>query len=232
MKLQQFLEKIVKKYVEFKGIISESKFESENYMELDHHDEIIDEKSIKVKTVENKDEHVFDYGRIPEFAQSHFVFREANAAVKMLNETFERCPALKDSCKISYSSALGNIRLDIDLAFLNIPDSVMAMLDLDYDHRLVISLLIEENRVIESLDENQWTPELLRSLNIKVLQGGRMDSYGCSEYISSRAKKYRDEVYINLKSNNQIPSVLSMFRDRHDANSSSEAVSDYLQLMI
>mmetsp|Transcript_25973 Transcript_25973/g.25555 ORF Transcript_25973/g.25555 Transcript_25973/m.25555 type:complete len:468 (-) Transcript_25973:1237-2640(-) len=222
MLLSKFLDKIINKYSEYKEFASDNEFGSDTEMDLDYHDEIIEAENERlVKTAQRTGKADNSFQGLPVFAQNHFIFREAAEAIGLLNDTFNSCPDLRHSCKITNNSVLSNIRLEIDLAFLDIPDSVMVMLELTYESPLVISITINDNRIIQTLDEIQWTPALLGSLNFEVLQGGSMESYGCKEYILGRVRKYRDDVYNAMKSKGG-NSGLSLSRENSIENAKSK----------
>mmetsp|Transcript_11550 Transcript_11550/g.11608 ORF Transcript_11550/g.11608 Transcript_11550/m.11608 type:complete len:126 (-) Transcript_11550:2170-2547(-) len=125
-------------------------------MDIDYRQEII--RANQVEEIKNaqrfgKSDHTME--GIAEYAEKHFVFQEAQRAVELLESTFQRCPQLRHSCKIYNYPSLCNIRIELDLAFLDISDSVMNMLGLNYDNPLTISMTISEIKLIQSLEETQ-----------------------------------------------------------------------------
>ena len=106
-----------------------------------------------------------------------------------------------------------NIRLEIDLSFLDISDSSMVMLGLSYDYPLVISLSLSENTILQTSEAVSWTPALLGALQLQILQGGMIESYGCKEYVLGRVNKYKEDVYNLLKKTQDMPSLLTLSRE-------------------
>ena len=55
----------------------------------------------------------------------------------------------------------------------------MTMLGLNFEDLLCINISINENRLMQSQDEVEWTPALVGALTMEVAQAGRIESYGC-----------------------------------------------------
>lgn len=160
--------------------------------------------------------------------QKHFIFREVDEAIELLNMTIQSCSCLEFSCRILNNSVVSNVRIEIDLSFLDISDSAMVMLGLNYDSPLVISISMNEISILQTLDAEEWSPSLMGLLKILVLQGGVADSYGCRDYVTGRVNKYREEVYKLVTAHCGMPPVLSLSREP----SVEGEVNEFLQILL
>lgn len=156
------------------------------------------------------------------FYKDHFIFKEAEEAVKLLNTTLEKCPRLKYSLNIRNNVAFCHVSLEIDLAFLEIPDSVMIMLGLNYDSPLMISCSVTDIRLSQTTMVQEWTPNMLGFIDFDVMQSGISDSYGCKEYILGRAKKFRETMYKMVSDQSGMGNLLSLSRENSQDRSKSQ----------
>ena len=206
--IYDFLGEIFAHYAELKEFSSEDEEETD---EVNYHEEIIE----AIHNERLHQAHITGQ-EIPKTALSfyanHFVYKEAVEAVNLLEETLNRCPRLKYSLEIKNNQAFCNIRLEMDLAFLQIPDSVMVILGLNYDNPLVVSCSMTDIRLSQTTSAIEWTPNLLGFLEFDIMQAGISDSYGCKEYILGRVKKFREMIY----NQNSVGSYLTLSRENSE----------------
>ena len=203
--LSEFFSKIFGHFSELRAFDSE---EEEGSSEDNYHEEIV--QAIHKERIQSGEE-------VPKtvlsFYAQHFVFKEAEEAIALLQQTIKKCPRLNYSANIRHNTAFCNIRIEIDLAFLEIPDSVMVVLGLNYDSPLVVSCSITDIRLSQTTSATEWTPSLLGYLDFDVMQSGIGDSYGCKEYVLGRVKKYRETMYKLVTNQGGIGSYLSLSRE-------------------
>lgn len=201
----EFFGKIFAHFSELQAFSSEEEIGSsdENY-----HEEIVD--AIHKERVQSGEEVP---ARSLGFYASHFLYTEAEEAVRLLEQTLEICPRLKYSVNIRNNKAFCNVRLELDLAFLEIPDSVMVVLGLNYESPLVVSCSVSDIRLSQTTMLSEWTPSLLGYLDFDVMQAGVGDSYGCREYILGRVKKFRETMYNMISSQQGMSSFLALSRE-------------------
>lgn len=197
-------------YTELKEFSSEESSSDENY-----HEQI--KEAILVERMQNSHvtgEKVQISGL--SFYKNHFIYKEAEESIQLLSETMRRCPNLQYSMNIKSNQAFCNIRVEIDLAFLQIPDSVMIMLGLNYESPLVISCSINDIRLSQTLNEQSWTPSMLGFLEFEVLQAGFCESYGCKTYIKGRVQKFRENMYNILTDSQKMGSLAVLSRENSE----------------
>ena len=202
-----YFTEIFAQYTEFKEFSSEEEESEDNYTQQIL-EVIIEDKS---KSLSEPDSGI--PGVSLSFYKNHFVYKEAEEAVRYLAQTIERCPRLKYSLNIRNNQAFCNVRLEIDLAFLEINESVMVMLGLNYENPLVVSCSVSDIRLSQTLLYDEWTPSLLGFLEFEVLQAGFSESYGCRTYIKGRVNKYRENMYNLLNKTNQLGPLSSLSRE-------------------
>jgi ubiquitin-conjugating enzyme E2 Q len=200
---------IFPQYTEFKEFSS-----SEENSEDDYH------QQIQEVIIEDRAKNTFsnqpDPGSSLSFYKKHFIYSEAEESIELLRQTMKENPKLRYSLNIRSNKAFCNVRLEIDLAFLSISESVMVMLGLNYESPLVVSCSISDIRLSQTLNESKWTPSLLGFLEFEVMQSGFSESYGCKTYIKGRVNKFREYNYNLLNKTNELGSYLSLSRENSE----------------
>lgn len=227
-KCLEFLNKIFKQYIDLKDYSSDGEKESS---EENYHDQIVE--AIYVERLQQ----AYSAGeKFPDkalgFYANHFVYKEGEEAVNLLQETINRCPSLRYSLNIRNNKAFCNVRLEIDLAFLEIPDSVMVILGLNYDSPLVVSCSISDIRLSQTTSVEEWNPSLLGYLEFDIMQAGITESYGCKEYILGRVKKFRENMYKLLSNHNNIGSYLTLSRENSEDPSNVQELKNLTKKLV
>lgn len=150
---------------------------------------------------------------IGDIARNHFIFRQADEARQLLHQTISRNPGLMYSCEIDSSPELSYIRIEIDLSFLDISEQSMNMLGFTSDYPLSVSILINEQMILQTLHEVDWTPNILGTMNFEVMQNLNIDSYGCREYVKGRIDKFREMMHRKITEGVNLPSLINISRE-------------------
>jgi ubiquitin-protein ligase len=150
---------------------------------------------------------------IGDIARTHFIFRQADEARQLLSETIASNPGLMYSCNIDSCPELANIRIDIDLSFLDISEQSMNMLGLTFEYPLTVSVLVNEQMILQTFNMQDWTPTMLGIMSFEVLQNSNMDSYGCREYLKGRINKFRELVHRRISEGSNLPPLINLSRE-------------------
>lgn len=221
--VQQVLTKAIEKYESLKsssdqeaGEDEEMEVDAENFSddeEIDYHQEILEQDRVSlIRDAQRTGKKGVSIEGLAKIAESHFLFQQALECRQLLIESFRGSPGLEYSMQISTHYEIALIKLELDLSFLDITEETMNMLGLTFDEPLSINISINENRLLQSIDSREWTPSLLGIMDIECLQGTKMDSFGCKEYIPGRITKFKKAMHEALTESQSMPTFLEMTR--------------------
>ena len=220
----QVLTKAIEKYESLKGSEEPMDEEGEEEMEvdaegfsddeeIDYHQEILEQDHANlVREAQRTGKKGVSIEGLSKLAESHFIFRHAVEGRQLIVESFRGSPGMEYSMQISIHLEIALIKLELDLSFLDISEETMNMLGLTFDEPLAINISINENRLLQTMDALEWTPSLLGLMDIECLQGTKMDSFGCKEYIPGRITKFKKAMHDALSDSQAIPTILEMTR--------------------
>ena len=89
----------------------------------------------------------------------------------------------------------------------------MTMLGLNFEELLCVNISMNEHKLLHSQDETEWNPSLIGAMTLECSQGGRIESYGCKEYVLGRVNKYKEEFHRKLMAGEEIDSLFSLQRN-------------------
>lgn len=194
----------------------EMEVDAENFSdeeEIDYHQEILEQDRVSlIKDAQRTGKKGVSIEGISRLSESHFIFRHALEGKQLLLESFRGSPGMEYSMQISTHYEIALIKLELDLSFLDITEETMNMLGLTFDEPLSINISINENRLLQTLDSREWVPALLGIMDIECLQGTKMDSFGCKEYIPGRITKFKKAMHEALTESQSMPTFLEMAR--------------------
>jgi ubiquitin-protein ligase len=168
--------------------------EGENEEEMDYRKEIMDQERQPMVMEVQRGEMTLKPSEHLGTHHDHFIFREAREAMRLLDATIAELPELKYSVGVSECSSIGIIRLELDLSFLDISNQAMKMLGLHFNSPLSVTISVSDVLLTQTSRTEAWTQQLLGSLQFKVTQEDRANSYGYNEYIKGRLHIFKEEI--------------------------------------
>jgi len=224
--IQQVLTKAIQKYESLKSNSDqrddeadeeeEMEVDAENFSDeedIDYHQEILEQDRVSlIRDAQRTGKKGVSIEGLARLAESHFIFLHALEGRQLLIESFRGSPGLEYSMQVSTHYEIALIKLELDLSFLDITEETMNMLGLTFDEPLSINISINENRLLQTMDSRDWTPSLLGIMDIECLQGTKMDSFGCKEYIPGRITRFKKAMHEALSESQSLPTFLEMTR--------------------
>lgn len=198
--LAAFLDEIVAKY-EGSGAGEEEEmdagsYDSEEEEEIDYKSDILTEDVDRpvaqvvnhISLAHSSKKRVVD--DLSDVSETHFAFRHAEEAKMLVDTWLHQDPELAYSVKLSVFQGIAMVKLEVDLSFLDLSKETLDMLGFTLDELLTVNLSYRRGTLIDTAEFGYWTSRLFKDVEIECLQGARLESFGCKEYVPGLVKAF------------------------------------------
>jgi ubiquitin-protein ligase len=204
MLLSAFLDEIVEKYEEREAGGEEEEVDAGSYgsdeEEIDYKEDILAEDverpvtqvSNHISLAHTAKKRVID--DLSDVSDNHFVFRHAEEAKMLVDTWLHQDPELAYSVKLSVFQGIAMVKLELDLSFLDLSKESLDMLGFTLDELLTVNLSYRRGTLVDTAEFTGWTSRLLKDVEIECLQGARVESFGCKEYVPGLVKAFFAEI--------------------------------------
>ena len=199
--LAAFLDEIVAKY-ESSGTGEEEEryagsYGSEEEEEIDYKEDILAEDVDRpvahviknhISLAHSAKKRVVD--DLSDVSENHFAFRHAEEGKMLVDTWLHQDPELAYSVKMSVFQGIAMVKLEVDLSFLDLSEETLDMMGFTLDEILTVNLSYRRGTLIDTAEFGYWTSRLFKDVEIECLQGARLESFGCKEYVPGLVKAF------------------------------------------
>ena len=202
--LTSFLDKLISKYEERPAAPDSDRMDdeeegdadSDDFEELDYKASILTEdveqpvsvitNQISLARVSKK--RVED--DMSDVSETHFVFRHAEEGKMLLETWLHQDSELAYSMRLTTHPGIAMVKLELDLSFLDLSEESLDMLGLTLAELLTVNVSYRRGTLVDTCDFRNWTTRLFKDTEIECMQGTKMDSFGCKEYVPGLVKEF------------------------------------------